>query len=92
MYTQEDLQQEVKVLFQMFNEEIINIINFKHELIKLVLKAVDEGIWNLSDSLYFIEETLLPQFKAYEKEDQKYLLSVMSSGSLLTQFEPYYED
>jgi len=91
--TQEELYEEARSLFKAFEEDKLAVDLFRFKLIELSVKAVNEGIFPVDMYPYFLE-CLLSQFNSYTKNKNEcgYLLSVNSSGSFLTQFEPYYED
>ncbi len=86
--TQQECYQKAKHFFNRFSNEEITFDN-------LIAHLVD--ITNYNDSLmpdqkeFFINEYILEQAKMYRNNPTKnaYLFSLISSGSLLTQFEPY---
>jgi len=90
--TPTQLHGNARELFSQFQQEKITVAEFKLQLIKLCINYYEQsGDWDAAQTNFLIEEYILPQFASYEqdRENNAYLLSLNSSGSLLNQFEPY---
>ncbi|MBW6491002.1 MAG: hypothetical protein K0B15_07375 [Lentimicrobium sp.] len=88
---EQEIYEKAKRLFTDFENGIIDIDLFQSSLTDLARHL------NFLTSCYtiddFVAEYIKPQFDDYRDDPKRYryLLSVYSSGSLLTQFEPYQE-
>lgn len=87
MKTQEDTYRTALWLFMEFESGGIAIETFRARLKELAHRMED------IDADFLISEFINPQFDLYieDPDNNGYLLSTSSSGSLLTQFEHYEE-
>ena len=91
--TQEDVFEIAQTLFEQFELREISLNEFQQELINLTFTATENKIENWENGVEMIIPIICEQFNLYRenKKENGFLLSRNSSGSLLTQFEPYCE-
>lgn len=92
--TIQQISEEAKHHFQQFNQGFYALNEFKAHLTLLAYdlgRTPNSGFYPGQDTEWFIQEYIDAQFELYKSDPKKYayLLSLQSSGSLLTQFEPY---